>query len=379
MAFLSYLVAYELVRGAGGPKRKIRALAPVLVLVTIYLIGYRIGGFGTFGSELYFDPMREPIAFLEVIPSHLLAFFGELFLGIPATLVSSPIHRWAVILGGGESLVLMAIILILIYRTASPAARRVVVWMGFALLGSLIPMAGALPQSRGMIVAGLGSSVLIALALREWWCELRKIPGTARWLGGVICLVLLFVHLVLNPFRWIQAPLQARAHIDSWVEKQLANPWEPQEEPPQRLIFLTADLKDGMGRYFARKFLDLPVPASYWILSTANSRHRYHRPAVDTLVLELIDRDRNNHSLIPGTGNPRNPFETGDQVGMTGMDVTILQTDSSGPVRIQFKFDRSLDDSSLQFMVLQDGIPVSVRIPPVGKSIDLIGPVIQTL
>ena len=66
---IAYLVAHALFLDRDSPAlRRIAALVPSGVVVTIWIVAYRLLGYGVEGSGLYIDPVRSPLAYLRALP-----------------------------------------------------------------------------------------------------------------------------------------------------------------------------------------------------------------------------------------------------------------------------------------------------------------------
>jgi len=104
------------------------------------------------------------------------------------------------------------------------------------------------------------------------------------------------------------------------------------------------------------------MPESWWVLSWENCDHRVYRSGANSFELELIN------------GSINRPFlKIGTVIKLTGMAVTVLKADKEGAKCIEFRFDCSLDDPSLQFLAWIDEGLKGIQMPPVGQSIFLPG------
>ncbi len=54
---------------------------------------------------------------------------------------------------------------------------------------------------------------------------------------------------------------------------------------------------------------------------------------------------------------------------MAGLRATVPELGSSGPHRVEFRFDRPLDDPSLYFLAWRNGALRHVVLPSVGESL----------
>jgi len=61
----------------------------------------------------------------------------------------------------------------------------------------------------------------------------------------------------------------------------------------------------------------------------------------------------------------------GDTVELDGMRATVLARGDDGPTRVEFRFDRPLDDPGLYFLTWRAGRLQHVVPPPIGQEISL--------
>jgi hypothetical protein len=64
-------------------------------------------------------------------------------------------------------------------------------------------------------------------------------------------------------------------------------------------------------------------------------------------------------------------FKPHDVVAINGLRVTVLAMNKNGPTRVEFKFDRSLDDPSFCFMAWKNDRLLQVKMPPLGESLTM--------
>ncbi|HZI07883.1 MAG TPA: hypothetical protein VEZ71_27945, partial [Archangium sp.] len=64
LGLFAYVLAYELLGDKGGVKERLRAIAPAALLGLVYLVVYKLNGYGASGSGSYMDPVGEPGRFL---------------------------------------------------------------------------------------------------------------------------------------------------------------------------------------------------------------------------------------------------------------------------------------------------------------------------
>jgi len=367
------LLAYELCGAPGGAGRRIRAALPAVTLAVAWLLVYVSLGYGTHGSGAYINPLNEPLTYLSVLPGRLLAMTGCLFLGMPADLwFYMPELRWAAVLVGALATALLLWLVPPAWSGLGRDRRRAFRWLTLGAIGSLLPQASGMLGPRSLVLPSVGAALIVALVLQHWWTELRKRSGVGPRLRGALCVFLAIVHLVAAPYSWFfwsgffertGAAVRAALEPADLDRESLAD---------QNAVLLTApDVFVGFYTPFWRQLHRHPMPQSWWVLSSARCDHRVHRVATDTIELELLDGRMLETAFEILFRNPSLAFEPGDEVHLEGLDVRVLATDDVGPTRVEFRFDRSLDDPSLHLLAWEDGRLVPVQLPSVGETMDL--------
>jgi hypothetical protein len=373
VAFLAYLAAYELVAAPGGRTERVRALAPTTVVLLAYFVAYRAMGFGAHGGDGYLDPLGRPVAFLRDLPTRLLAMLGELLAGVPGWLWTDGSRRVYTTLAGAGAVVMMTVLLVPAWRRASRETRRLIGWLILGAVGSLLPLAASPPGSRHLIVPFFGLSALIAFVIVHWWTVLRRGLTPATALAAIACVAVVFVHLVAAPYRWFSQSV-AFDRGATWLERTVdETEFVRGEATGQTTIFLTTYLNVAFSGYFLRTLNGQPLPERWWILSAAPFAHRYLRTAPETLELEFPEGQMLGTFQERSIRSATAPLSAGDRIGLSGMEVTILEVNEIGPTRIRFTFDRPLEDSSLRFMAVVQGELRPIQPPLPGQAIDLPG------
>jgi len=360
---LAYFFAYELLTANDAFKQKLKNLLPFIILAVAYFILYKSLGYGAYGGSGYLNPVSEPLQFLLAFPGRFLALAGSMIAGGHAELWMFPSIRLYIVLIG----ILIIILLFIVFKKASSFAsakeKKSVRWMLLGSVISLIPFSAASPGARCLVVPFIGGAFIISFVLYYWWMFIRKLPGLKPGFLSIFCWLLLFIHFVFAPIQRFIGPGFAKEvfanRLESVIEKAEFN----HQQPPQKIVLLTVpDFSLGLHSYYYRKLYREPMPESWWVLSWENCPHRVYRSGANSFELELLN------------GSINAPFlKIGTVIKLTGMTVTVLKADKEGANCIEFRFDRSLDDPSLQFLAWVDGRLKAVQMPPIGQSIFLPG------
>jgi hypothetical protein len=384
LAVLAYLAAYELFGSREPFKKRIKALLPAAVLVIIYLLFYRLMEYGTGGQDLYINPMTDPVSFITALPTRLASMLAEMFFriisffGIDPNL---PAMGWVTIMAGAAALVICGLLFYPVWSNASIDQRRKTRWLIIGSMAAMFPLASGYPCPRVAMIPFIGGSVLLAFILHHWWHKLSRkrnirqnLKSPSAWIGGLVVIVLFFLHLVLSPYYWFADAAEFKKYLDNQEEFNRKCTVLNEILPHQEAIFLhpSTNIDLTYDVYFYRKINRLPLPGAWWQLSYSHHKHRYLRTAEDKLELELIGCSMFDHSpYLSVIRSSKTPLKKGEVIKLSGLQITILEVNENGPTRIEFKFDRSLDDERYRFFKFKDGSLHPTTAPPVGQDISL--------
>ncbi|UCH92992.1 MAG: hypothetical protein JSV88_22245 [Candidatus Aminicenantes bacterium] len=384
LAVLAYLAAYELFGSQEPFKKRIKALLPTALLVFVYLIFYRVMDYGTGGQDLYINPLTDPITFITALPTRLASMLAEMFFGIISLFRVNPIipsMGLFTLLAGAAALVIGGLLFYPVWSKASVDQRRKTRWLIIGTIAAMFPLASGYPSARVAMIPFIGGSVLLAFILHHWWHKLSKkrnirqnLKSPGAWIGGLVIIVLFFLHLVLSPYRWFTDAREFKEYLDSQEEFNRNSTVLNEILPHQEAIFLHSSTNIDLTSdvYYYRKINRLPLPGAWWQLSFYSQKHRYLRTAEDKLELELIGGSIFDHfPFLSVLRSSKTPLKKGEVIKLSGLQITILEVNENGPTRIEFKFDRSLDDERYLFFKFQDGALHTIPPPSVGQSISL--------
>jgi hypothetical protein len=173
--------------GPAAPARRGRALAIWCACGAAYIVLRAALGFGTHASNMYLDPLREPLAFAAGALSRLPVLMGDAVLAVRSNWWSGGFpwareladhgwlpQRWADDLRSlrhvqvGIGVVACLVYAAVVWRVRRPELRFLA--LGAAL--ALVPCAASLPESRLMLAALIGWSAVLSheflQRLRAW-------------------------------------------------------------------------------------------------------------------------------------------------------------------------------------------------------------------
>jgi hypothetical protein len=235
----------------------------------------------------------------------------------------------------------------------------------------MLPLAAGTPGGRNLIVPFIGAALITGIALYYWWTVLRSRGYVLRWFATVMCLGVGFIHLALPPYHWVTGPIQLRQSSEWLAGLARSTPFVDEGVPDQRTVFLTVHFAVCWNGYFLRRLERLSMPERWWMLSAADAEHHYSRPAPDRLVLETVGGEMMATRFECLVRSRDTPIPVGYEVDLDGMRVRVLEVGRYGPTRVEFTFDRSLDDPSVVLMAVLDGRLQRVEPPMVGETLRL--------
>ncbi len=363
------LIAFE--AAARRPDR-LRALAPVVLVLLAWACLYRLGGHGSFASGAYFDPAREPIAWLGAALVRVPVLLAGMLLALPTgqlALFPSTIV-WQAALGVLAVLGVAALLPGVLQRSTPERAR--LRWAVLATLVAMLPIASSFLSARLLLVPAITGHVVLAALVLDGLAHARdasrRMAARAR---AALAVVLLAVHVGLAA-TWSVVELRDIAEVDRRASAlALGMPLDDRRIAEQRVVVLTAnDPATLLYPPFVRHFAGHPLPRAWWVLSLAPRPHRLRRTAKDAFELDVEDgamlRTPVEQLLRRRDRLPR----VGERIALDGLTVEIVATDDeSFPTTVRYTFDRALEDPSLVFLLVTRRGMIRYPMGPIGASV----------
>jgi hypothetical protein len=403
LAVFAYLVAWELFAGEGSATRRLRALLPALAPVLVYLAAHKLLGYGTFGAEVYADPVHAPRGYLEWAAKRVPKLIAAGFWSIPGATIhvyrfgltkhldqrwhpSDPsmdaYHRAHVQLAL-IGVALAAVALVLARRAWSTEERRSLRVLGVGGFLGLLPIAVAPAHSRLLVIAQLAMCTLVAAVLVACVRLLRRPrsetksndrprrawPAYLRGAALVPLAGLLAWQHTIGDLRWGGAFLR---HLDELQAANIACFTEGdllEHELGGRDVVILNGPSQSVGLFGAfvlhvhgwdtpRSWRPLALGSEFAMVAT--------RPRPDTLVLAAIQGSWLHTAGELFFRRADQPLRTGDVLRYPSLEVEILADDDGHPTQVRFHFDRPLDDPSLIFVTATRRGLNRWQVPPVG-------------
>ncbi len=366
LGILGFVAAYEFL-GKGHWRERARGLAPAALLGVLYIVGYKLGGYGAEGSGVYFDPIGEWPLFLAQAPGRMMELAGAQFFSLPVEL--------SVFLPGAGLLmpVLAAVLLFLFAKALRPvwnsvgsSTRHHLAWLLLGSLFAALPALATFPSGRLLTLPSLGACALIGVFLQA--CLGRAtavVPRLSRVVAG--CLVV--IHIFLAPLGWVGASVVVstftRLSEDAFRDVEL----DPVAVTRQRVFCLfAADPYTGFYPVVMRRYLNYPRPLGWQTLSMAPSDHEVTRTGKNSFELAVLDGEMLATPFERLMRSHAYPYRPGDVVSCAGFRIRILETGAWGPRRLVFEFEQSLEEEGYAFLAWQEGKLKRFQWPAIGES-----------
>ncbi len=364
----AFLLAYALTIEQGPFARRIASLGPVLLGLGAWVVFYKLGGFGARGSGLYVDPGTEPLRYLGALRDHLSALWIGTWTPFPADLVSALAGHagWFGLIGAT-----LTLFLALLFRPLLKSDRAAR-FFALGMLLSLIPSAATTPSNRLLLFASFGALGLVARLAGQ----MATLPRdrSSRWsIAGLV--ILLIFHL---PLEILAAPFHSTSprQIGDPVVAAVTSFPSPLEVVGQDVYVLNPpDFLLNLSYVPAiLHFQHRPLP------------HRVRGLAAGPVALSVERPDAQTLTLAAREGFCRGPLgrlfrsevrplQVGDRVELPGVTAHVLETTSDGaPARVEFRFDRALEDPVLRFLIWQGNGYAPFGLPKVGARVEIPAP-----
>jgi hypothetical protein len=368
IAVTAYLFAYTLLVDEGPLRARLRRLVPYAAVVVAWAAVYRGLGYGIARSGLYFDPLRDPLAFLRTLPER----FAMLWLAQLGGPWSEGWNAYPVMFPGLEYVVAaMAVVVIAASLVMfAPLLRRDRIarfWLLGAALATL-PACGAFPADRLLPWIGLGGMGVTAQFFVSYVASSEA--ERARFVPRVGAAAVVAMHLVVGP---ILLPLRAIGISQVRAALDRADVTLPRDASiAGRTLIYVNPAADPFASYIpvTRAALGVPRARTQRWLATAASPVRVSR--VDERTLRVAPEG--GYMILPSEKLFRNtsdqPFVVGESIDTEGMIVTISRVTEDGrPAEILAHFDRPLEDPSYLWFAWKAGGYARFTPPSIGASV----------
>jgi hypothetical protein len=326
-------------------------------------------GFGTYGSGMYIDPVREPGAFLAAASARFPVLVADLVLAIRSSWWSGGFPwgpqlvlagwvpaSWAAGLGPFRALqvalgVAVALVSVVpLARFLRSAPRHDAYDLRFVAAGvplALLPALASLPESRLMLPALVGWAALLAKTTVDRWVAWRQTRLASAAIGCALALGLCLIETALPT--WYGAGeirgLPALAHgvrgaiLDPNLDRLLGR-------GHQALLLSAVDPTTTIYIPLVRKWHGRPTPDSCQLLMGSYGPLRLTRTSPSAFVLERLQSELTAVDVYASAFN-RLPLHDGQRFSAGDMAVHVERTVNGRATRVRYELQRSLDDPGL--------------------------------
>ncbi len=388
----AYLVAYALFLDRGTWRQRLGCLAPYVAVGVVWQVVHHYLGYGTWGSGLYVDPVREPlqlvVSVFERWPVLLLGQWGapEVFV---YNLLSAPARSifWLVAV---LFVVLVGIVMAPLIRE-DRLARFFALGMALAVLPVCVP---SLTSGRQLLFVGIGGMGLVALFLGGMFAGADWLPARRVWRipAWGLCVLLLGCHAIYAPMQLIlgsSRPSLTQSAIERLTDVGPVSDGQNVVVVNAPCVFFFAFLPS------LRSLHQQSIPAHTRVLSPGYFSVEVSRVDDNTLAVRPEKGYLQPSGTVPeGREAPHAhpvyayqafdatfrgkgyPMALGQRVELTGMqaEVTAL-TDDERPSEARIRFDRPLEDASFKWLKWdwKKGGYVRFIPPAVGETVRVFG------
>jgi hypothetical protein len=374
LGFLVYAPAYELDDDESPLAARWRRLAPWSALLLVYAGTRAALGFGARMSGMYADPSLEPLPFLRGALERYPVLVGDLVLGLRANWWTAG-FPWAITFRNWGLVAPWMVTDIRYFRSihvalgvigigvlglvgwramrGRPAERAgtSVAFVAWALPLALAPLLGSTPESRLMLPAAFGWSILLARysvlactagpAADGGWSRRIRFSPLTLWLPALI------IPLLTSASEARNVPRLAEA-----VRASILDPRLDRSIGADSRVLLAAALDPTTTLYvpLLRRWYGRSTPASCHLLLSAASRLRLERLGDRSFALERADRSYSASDAYAGIFN-REPLREGQSVAAGALTATIERAVEGRPMRVRYELDVSLDDPRTVLLV----------------------------
>ena len=350
LAVLGYVVAFELIDGAGWRRvRRAAGLLPYVLLLLLYAPVRAAAGAGGFGSGVYFGPTRDPIGFSRAAAGRVPALLGNSVWKIPAELWG----RMPVFLVGAGIAGLLFVLLWLrsaLQRFDAEEARHVR-WLALGASLSLVPSAGGMPGERCIVPATVGAAVVVAVLVRDGlrrWRESRG--GFRRALAGAMLVAIALPNVVLAAPLFVGKLVLLRVLAHEMRDTACAAPLDE----PSAVRALIAWSDNPFSSYgWGWRAVYCPSSIVAWMpMSLSQHPQTLSRPSATTLTLDFTREPALDDTWEILYRDPASPMQVGTSVTVEGgLRVTVREIEDGRPKRVSFEFAQPIEQSEFRLLV----------------------------
>jgi hypothetical protein len=355
--------------------RWVRALLPFAPPLLVWLVIYKLGGYGAHGSGLYVDPGDAPLSYLANVLRHGPILVAS-ELGLPGIdfYPFLPLYAKAGMIGFsivGVGLFLAAI---------RPLLREDPVIRFFVLGGmlSVLPSCATFPSSRLTFLTSFGILGALATIVAAWRDRASWFPqhGFARWRSMPIVLWCGLGHVFLSPAVYVFSLHQMTIFEKIVARLSVGVPEDPQIESQRMVVVNPPEPAFAAYVMITRTDDGRPSPAKMLAFSSGSRDMAVTRTDASTVIVSstigLV------HSATDLLTRDDRPFSVGDHVDLSDVSIEVTRINADGlPMEAKFMFAHPLENEAYRWMQWKN--QTLVPLPPleIGETISFPAQIIQ--
>ena len=385
LGILVFGLTYELV--AEAPFRtRLSRIQPCAWVVLCYAVLRAWLQFGSRQSGMYVDPVAEPWAFLNVASLRGPVMLADLVLGLRSNWWSSG-YPWAEILGrwlqrdAAWALDLRGMRAIHVgFGIASCVIAACCAWFAqkhspklrfaaFALPLAIIPTLGGAPESRLLLPAMFGWSLLLAQVLQTLLTQVRQRVRAHLTLAllsvSLMTALEVRVSLLYSAEDRAFLPRLARVIRQSILAPELDRALTNVED-----AFLVAAVDPTTTIYIPmlRRWHGRSGPQRCHLLMSTISSMRLERLGPAEFRLSRLQEFYTPPDVYAEAFR-REPLREGETLATRSLVATVEQVHNGMPTVVRFSAQRNLDDAAITLLIQDNTGVLPLRFPPVGQSV----------
>ena len=341
LSVVGYVVVFALIVDPRPVRQRVRALAPVLAPVVLYLLLHRLGGFGAQYSGVYIDPAAEPGAFLTALLERAPRLLLDMATGAPL-LVS---EGWSLAgVWGAAAAVLGGLWALAVWLHDTPERRRILRWALLGALVAVVPVCASFLSERLTVLASVGVHVVSAGVLLA---VLERARST-RWVVAMVAgAAMLFGHgWVATKSSWAKTDAMRRFNAAGLTLAE-SMPVDDTAAADERWVLLAAG--DPMMLVYPphlRAHGGHPRPEAWTVLCLAPGPLTMKR--VSDYALEITAEAWLQTPLEQFFRRMDRPLPA--RSGFEGMTVEVVGSSEGVAQTLRFTFERPLQGPGLRVM-----------------------------
>ena len=345
---------------------------PAVALLVVYLVLYKLLGFGGINSGMYIDPLDHPGRYVAHLVEHLPVMWLATLSPVPPSLAMFMPETIPLLAAAGA-------VAFVLWLAGLWSMRRsaLVAWAMAVYILALLPQMSTDAAERGLYFPAVGSSILLALLLIQVGFLARRVGAAAarssiltRIIGWAVLLVVLVPGVILSaamPFMYLpsfERPSKDAAIIFPYVE----------DKHPDHILLLNTPgafhtfYMSPIVAYHTGRNIDLRV------LSSMNGVVSVERVDDHSFVLRA-DRAGWLTNVFAGMLRSPKPPQPGRAYEKGIFTATLLEMTPGGRdvLVVRFEMNLPLDDSRLLFLQWDGEAfrPIDLAALPVGETVTL--------